>query len=148
MEAGHKRDKLGHFWDRLRDFAAPYPPASEGEIVPRQERRRRYEAAQREAKRLEAEHRAKSARLLAERQAQQHERNMQLLKQYGDIAPISVGAGVLAAVVIAIATHWTSAASAYANSIEREGYPPLWLWAGIGTSIATAGIMYARRKNN
>jgi hypothetical protein len=71
---------------------------------------------------------------------------MQLLKRYGDIALISVGAGVLAAVVIALATHLTRAGWAYAISIEREGYPPLWLWAGLRALIATAGIMHARRK--
>jgi hypothetical protein len=116
-ESGHKRSRLGGLWYRLREARA-------------RERRRKQEAA----------------RLEAERRAKQHERNMQLLKRYGDIAPISVGGGVLAAVVIAIATHLTNAGWAYAFSIEREGYPPLWLWAGVGASIATAGIMYARRK--
>jgi hypothetical protein len=129
------RSALGLFWDQLQDFAAPYPPAGKGEILSRQERRRRYQAARRDAARLEVQ-----------RQAKQHERNIQLLKLYGDIAPISVGAGVFVAVVIAIATHLTNTAWAYAISVEREGYPPLWLWAGLGVSIATAGIMYARRK--
>jgi hypothetical protein len=71
---------------------------------------------------------------------------MQLLRRYGNIAPISAGAGILAAVVIAIAIHLTGASWAYANRIERQGYQPLWLWAAIGTSIAMAGIMYAGRK--
>jgi hypothetical protein len=87
-----------------------------------------------------------AARLEAERQAKLHERNVELLKRYGDIASISVGVGVLAAVVIAIITHLTYASWSYVNSIEREGYPPLWLWAGVAAIIATAGTMYRWRK--
>jgi hypothetical protein len=59
---------------------------------------------------------------------------------------ISVGAGVLAAIPIAIVTHFTNASWSYASSIEREGYPPLWLWAGIAAAIATAGTIYRWRK--
>ena len=129
-EAARRREgnAFRQFWNRLREQRAQTRAASE--IAKREERRRKQEAA----------------RLEAERQAKQHERNIQLLKLYGDIAPISVGAGVFAAVVIAIATHLTNTAWAYAISIEREGYPPLWLWAGLGALIATAGIIYARRK--
>jgi hypothetical protein len=57
------KNALGRLWDDPRDFAAPYPPASKGEIVSRQERRRRYESARHEA----TERRAEVAGLEAER---------------------------------------------------------------------------------
>jgi hypothetical protein len=128
LEAGHKHGGLGRFRERLR------------------ERRVRARAALEIAKREDRKRKQEAVRLEAERQARLRERNVQLIKRYGDMASISVGAGILAAVVIAIATHATRESWLYANSIREEGYPPLWLWAGTAASIATAGAMYRWRK--
>jgi hypothetical protein len=140
LEAGrHEGNALGRLWDRLRLWVR------EGEARLREQRAARTRAELETAK-LEERRKQDAVRLEAERQAKLHERNIQLLKRYGDIASISVGAGVLAAVVIAIVTHLTNASWSYANNIEREGYPPLWLWAGIAAAIATAGTMYRWHK--
>jgi hypothetical protein len=87
-----------------------------------------------------------AARLEAVRRARQHERNMRLLGQYSDIAAVAVGTGILAAIIIAIATHLTPATWAYANTLDKQGYPPLWVWAGGAGAALAAGMMYSRRK--
>jgi hypothetical protein len=57
------------------------------------------------------------------------------------IALRSIGAGILAAVGTVILTHLTVAGWGYANMLAHQGYLPLWFWAGIGASVATAGFM-------
>lgn len=99
----------------------------------------------REAATQKAERRAKAATLKAERRAKRHERNMRVLKQYGYIAPISIGAGILTAVAFAIETHWTRSTWEYAISLHNQGYPPLWLWAGVATALVTAGVLFERQ---
>jgi hypothetical protein len=57
------------------------------------------------------------------------------------IAVRSIGVGILGGVGTVILTHLTVAGWRYANMLAYEGYLPLWFWAGIGASVATAGLM-------
>jgi hypothetical protein len=113
-------------------------------------RRHRAEAppkrAQRElAARDRERNRQEAIRLAAEARAKRREQHRLLMKRYGHIVPISVGIGILAAAVCAIATHQTYASWNYAQQLSEQGYPPLWLWAGVGAALVSAGVLYARR---
>lgn len=117
-------------------------------------RERRHEAARLKAeeKRLVAERRAEwlreAARQRAEAKrlkAERLEKQIQLLKKYGDVVAVSVGVGIIAAVVCAIGTHLTRGTYQYAYSLDQQGYPPLWVWAGVAAALATVGILFRRR---
>ena len=65
-------------------------------------------------------------------------------KHHWNTALIGACAGALAALTFAIATHATRWAYFYAADVEKEGWPPLWLWAGIAVAVLTAGILERR----
>ncbi len=98
-----------------------------------------------EARREAARQRAEAKRLAAEHRAKRREERILMLKKYGDVISVSVGTGIIAAVLCAIGTHLTRGTWAYASSLEEHGYPPLWVWAGIGAAAATIGVLMRRR---
>ena len=89
--------------------------------------------------------RQEAERLDAERLARQREQRIVLFKKYWDVAPISIGTGILAGILVAIESHRTTTAWNYEVSLEQAGWPPLWLWAAIGAVAIVSGLIRSRK---